>query len=231
MPAGQVVSIIGPSGSGKSTLLRVLMTLETPAAGEITIDGEPLYRPQADGALQPTDTKQIRRVRRKLSMVFQHFNLFPHMTVLRNVTEAPVHVLGLSRDEARERALKYLHQVDLSPTSSTPIPPSSPAARNNGWPSPAPWRWNRRSCCSTRSPRRSIPSWSAGSSALLEKLAAAGEMTMLIVTHHMNFARASSDRVLFFDHGVILEDGEPEQIFTNPRHARTRAFLQDLLEL
>jgi polar amino acid transport system ATP-binding protein len=114
IPEGQVVSIIGPSGSGKSTLLRVLMTLEWPTAGRVEIDGESLFTMRRNGREIRSDQRHLRRVRGNIGMVFQHFNLFPHMKVLRNVTEAPMHVLGLGKEEAAERAREVLAKVGLA---------------------------------------------------------------------------------------------------------------------
>lgn len=227
VPAGQVVSIIGPSGSGKSTLLRILMTLEQPDYGRIEIEGEPLYLHRSDGSLFARDAGDLRRIRGKIGMVFQHFNLFPHLSVLRNVTEAPIHVLGVSRAEAEVRARRYLGQVGLQDKIG-----AYPAQLSGG-------QKQRVAIARALALRPKImlfdeitsaldPELIGGILDLLRELAASGRMTMLIVTHHMRFARNSSSRVLFFDHGVVLEDGRPEDIFTRPRHERTVEFLRSV---
>ena len=227
--AGEVVSIIGPSGSGKSTVLRLLMTLEHPDQGVVDIDGEPLYTEDAKGRSAPVPRQDLYRVRAKLGMVFQHFNLFPHMKVLRNVTEAPVHVAGLSRAEAEERALKYLRLVGLEDKLD-----AHPAQLSGG-------QKQRVAIARALAMEPKIllfdeitsaldPELVGGILDLLRDLAAAGDRTMLIVTHQMNFARDVSHRVLFFDHGVILEDGPPDQILVEPEHERTQEFLKSVLE-
>lgn len=229
VPEGQVVSVIGPSGSGKSTLLRVLMTLERPDAGRVEIEGESLFTMPRNGGEVPASEKHIHRLRGKISMVFQHFNLFPHMKVLRNVTEAPIHVLGLSKDEAKERAMEYLNLVGLEDKID-----AYPAQLSGG-------QKQRVAIARALAMQPKImlfdeitsaldPELVGGILDLLRDLAKKGEMTMLIVTHQMKFAKDSSQRVLFFDHGVILEDGKPEQIFTEPRHERTTEFLKSVLE-
>ncbi|MPZ21274.1 MAG: ectoine/hydroxyectoine ABC transporter ATP-binding protein EhuA [Luteitalea sp.] len=229
IPEGQVVSIIGPSGSGKSTLLRILMTLERPDSGHIEIAGESLYTVHKNGHEQPAGEAHIRRVRRNIGMVFQHFNLFPHMTVLQNVTEAPIHVLGLSKEEAERIATADLERVGLGEKLA-----AYPAELSGG---------QKQRVAIARAlamhPRIMLfdeitsaldPELVGGILDLLRELAASGEMTMLVVTHVMNFARRCSHRVLFFDHGVVLEDAHPEVIFTAPSHERTREFLASILE-
>lgn len=138
IPAGQTLSIIGPSGSGKSTLLRLLMTLDKPSGGEIEIDGESMWR-DAQGREAGPNSAHVRKVRGKIGMVFQHFNLFPHMTALGNVTEAPLRVLGLSREQA-ERGDANIWSWWAWATSSTPIRRACRAARNSASASRAPWR-------------------------------------------------------------------------------------------
>jgi polar amino acid transport system ATP-binding protein len=229
VPDGQVVAIIGPSGSGKSTLLRVLMTLERPDGGRVEIDGESLFTMPKGGGEAPADAAHLRRMRRSLGMVFQHFNLFPHMTALANVMEAPMHVLGRSRAQARDEAVRYLDRVGLGDKFE-----AYPAELSGG---------QKQRVAIARAlalhPRIMLfdeitsaldPELVGGILALLQDLAASGEMTMLIVTHEMTFARSSADRVLFFDRGVIVEDAPPETMFTAPAHTRTREFLKTLLE-
>ncbi len=225
---GEVVSIIGPSGSGKSTILRLLMTLEQPSSGRIEIEGESLFTQLKNGREVPAGRSHIRRIRGKVGMVFQHFNLFPHMTVLGNVCEAPMHVLGLSRKEAEESAMHYLDRVGM-------------ADKRDAYPAQLSGGQKQRVAISRAlalHPKILLcdeitsaldPELVGGILELLQELAASHNMTMLIVTHEMEFARNCSDRVLFFDHGVVLEDDKPDVIFTSPNHQRTREFLDSVL--
>jgi polar amino acid transport system ATP-binding protein len=229
VPPAQTVSIIGPSGSGKSTLLRLLMTLDRPDSGRIEIDGESPWTLLKGGREAPADERHMRRVRGKVGMVFQHFNLFPHMTALGNVMEAPLHVLGLSRDEARARAVEHLAMVGLEDKAGA-------------WPAQLSGGQKQRVAIAralAMQPKVMLfdeitsaldPELVGGILQLLRSLAARRTMTMLIVTHHMAFAESSSDRVLFFDGGVIVEDGLPGEIFRSPRHERTRRFVESVLE-
>lgn len=229
IPEGQVVSIIGPSGSGKSTLLRILMTLEKPDAGRIRIDGESIFTMMKKNKEVPASQRHLQRIRTKIGMVFQHFNLFPHMNVLRNVTEAPIHVLGLPKEKAETRATKVLHQVGLEDKLHT-----YPAQLSGG-------QKQRVAIARALAMEPRIMLFDEITSALdlelvsgildlLSDLAKKGNMTMLIVTHQIRFARESSERILFFDHGIILEDGPPEKIFTNPSHERTKEFLTSVVQ-
>jgi len=225
---GEKVAIIGPSGSGKSTLLRLLMTLEKPESGVIRIEGEPLWQVERQGQLVPADSAHIHRIRGKIGMVFQHFNLFPHLNVLHNITLAPRHVLGLSRAEAEARAHKLLEDVGLAEKVH-----AYPAQLSGG-------QKQRVAIARALAMQPKIMLFDEVTSALdpelvgevlgvLRLLAHESDMTMLIVTHEMRFAQESSDRVLFFDHGVIIEEGPPSDIFSAPREARTQAFLQSVL--
>jgi len=229
VPAAQTVGVIGPSGSGKSTLLRLLMMLDRPDAGVLEIDGESPWMMRRDGRELPADERHFRRVRGKVGMVFQHFNLFPHMTALANVAEAPEHVLGLARREARERALEYLAMVGL-------------ADRGNAYPGELSGGQKQRVAIAralAMQPRVMLfdeitsaldPELVGGILQLVRDLAAQRTMTMVIVTHQMAFAANVSDRVLFLDEGVIAEDGPPAQVFGNPRHERTRRFVEAVRE-
>jgi len=225
----ETVSVIGPSGSGKSTLLRLLMMLDPPDAGTLEIDGESPWTMTRNGRSVAADERHLRGVRGKVGMVFQHFNLFPHMTALANVTEAPVHVLGLDRVKANSRALEYLAMVGLEDKAN-----SYPAHLSGG-------QKQRVAIARALAMQPKImlfdeitsaldPELVGGILELLRKLAARRTMTMVIVTHHMQFAESSSDRVLFFDGGVILEEGAPAAIFRSPKHARTRRFVESILE-
>lgn len=226
---GEKVSIIGPSGSGKSTVLRILMTLEGIDEGSVTVDGEPLWHePTANGDLAPASEAHLRKMRSKLGMVFQHFNLFPHMTVLRNITEAPVQVLGLSKAEAKQRGEELLELVGLSDQAT-----KYPSQLSGG-------QKQRVGIARALAMRPSILLFDEPTSALdpelvgevlnvIGKLAVEHDLTMLLVTHEMRFAREISDRVCFFDRGRIREEGAPEDIFTDPSEERTREFLQAVL--
>jgi polar amino acid transport system ATP-binding protein len=225
---GEKVTIIGPSGSGKSTVLRILMTLEKINGGVIRIGGEPLWHEERNGALVPAGEKHLRKMRKQLGMVFQAFNLFPHMTVLRNITEAPTVVLGLSRDEARERAEQLLKLVGLTEHAH-----KFPAQLSGG-------QQQRVGIARALAMRPRIMLFDEPTSALdpelvgevlnvIRHLAEEHDLTMLLVTHEMRFAREISDRVCFFDKGRIREQGPPEQLFSDPREERTREFLRSVL--
>jgi polar amino acid transport system ATP-binding protein len=215
IPARQVVSVIGPSGSGKSTLLRILMALERPDRGDVLIGGRTLFATEGDHVRLPTRT-QLRAVRSQVGMVFQHFNLFPHMTAIGNVMEAPLHVEGLSKRVARERAENLLERVGLGD-------------HLQAWPRELSGGQKQRVAIAralAMQPRLMLfdevtsaldPELVGGILDLLAELSASHDMTMLIVTHEMGFARHSSDRVLFFDQGLILEDGTPDRIFRSTR--------------
>jgi polar amino acid transport system ATP-binding protein len=228
IPSGQTVAVIGPSGSGKSTLLRLLMTLDKPDAGRIEIAGESLWTVFRNGREVPADARHVRRLRGKVGMVFQHFNLFPHMTALGNVIEAPMRVRGLPRAEAEALGMEQLERVGL-------------ADKRNAYPAELSGGQKQRVAIAralAMEPEIMLfdeitsaldPELVGGILQLLDELARERAMTMLIVTHHMKFAERSSDRVLFFDQGRILEDGPPERIFCAPREMRTRQFLDSIL--
>ena len=226
---GEKVAIIGPSGSGKSTLLRVLMTLEPIDDGYVEIDGEPLWHMRRNGNLVPADPKHLRRVRGRIGMVFQLFNLFPNMTAIRNVAIAPRRVLGLSKDESQTRAREMLEMVGLSDKID-----SYPAQLSGG-------QMQRVAIARALAMRPKVMLFDEVTSALdpelvgevlnvMRDLAHEHDLTMLIVTHEMRFAREIADRVCFFDAGRIVEQGPPEEMLTAPTNARTRAFLKAVLE-
>jgi len=225
IPRGQTVSIIGPSGSGKSTLLRLVMTLDRPDSGTLEIDGESPWHMTRGGQRVPADSRHFRQVRGKVGMVFQQFNLFPHMSALRNVMEAPQRVLGLSAAEARARALEYLDRVGLSQKVD-----AYPGQLSGG-------QMQRVAIARALAMRPQVmlfdeitsaldPELVGGILSLLQDLSATRNLTMLIVTHHMRFAARCSDRVLFFDGGLVLEDGPPQTIFERPQNERTRQFMR-----
>ena len=214
---GEVVVIIGPSGSGKSTLLRSLNLLEVPTEGEILFHGEDIASRNAN----------INLHRQKMGMVFQHFNLFPHMTILKNLTLAPRKLLKLSEEEANERAMKLLERVAL-------------ADRANAYPSQLSGGQKQRiaivrALCMEPEvmlfdePTSALDPELVGEVLDVMKSLAREGMTMLCVTHEMGFAREVADRVIFMCDGKICEDGTPEQIFTNPENPRLRQFLQSIL--
>jgi polar amino acid transport system ATP-binding protein len=227
--AAEKVAIIGPSGSGKTTVLRALMTLETIDEGVIWIDGAPLtHRPAPDG-LQPADPKYLRLMRSKIGMVFQQFNLFPHMTALANCMEAPIGVLGLTKDEARHRASELLQRVGLADKLD-----HYPHQLSGG-------QQQRVAIARALAMRPKIMLFDEVTSALdpelcgevLEVIRTLGEeheLTMLMVTHQMGFAREFADRVCFFDQGRIAEQASAREFFDNPRHERTRQFLRAVMD-
>ena len=212
----EVVVIIGPSGSGKSTLLRCLNYLEKPTSGEITVDGMTL-----GGG---TD---INKVRAEVGMVFQRFNLFPHMTAMENITLAPMKVRGVSRAEAEEDALRLLRKVGLADRAE-----AYPEQLSGG-------QQQRVAIARALAMKPKAMLFDEPTSALdpemvkevlevMKELAQEG-MTMAVVTHEMGFAREVGDRVLFVDQGVIMEEGTPEEIFSRPQGARTKEFLSKIL--
>ncbi|MDH1542736.1 ectoine/hydroxyectoine ABC transporter ATP-binding protein EhuA [Stutzerimonas stutzeri] len=227
---GEKVAIIGPSGSGKSTLLRVLMTLEGIDDGLIEVDGEPLtHMPDGHGRLVPANARHLRRVRGKVGMVFQSFNLFPHMNALQNVMEAPVQVLGLSKREARERAEELLAMVGLEDKLE-----HFPAQLSGG-------QQQRVAIARALAMRPKVMLFDEVTSALdpelcgevlsvIRRLGEAHNLTMLMVTHQMGFAREFADRVCFFHQGRIHEQGSPDALFNNPQEDRTREFLSAVNE-
>jgi polar amino acid transport system ATP-binding protein len=227
---GEKVSIIGPSGSGKSTVLRILMTLETINEGVVTVAGEPLWHEKGeDGSLKPASEAHLRKMRAELGMVFQQFNLFPHMSVLRNITEAPIKVLGLSKGEAKERAEELLELVGLADQAS-----KYPHQLSGG-------QQQRVGIARALAMRPNVLLFDEPTSALdpelvgevlnvIGKLAEEHDLTMLLVTHEMRFAREISDRVCFFDQGRIREEGPPEELFTDPSEPRTREFLKAVID-
>ena len=222
------VAIVGPSGSGKTTILRVLMTLVKPDAGKVFVDGRPLWHKEVNGRVVPADEKHLHEVRGDIGMVFQHFNLFPNMSVLRNVTEAPIHVRGIARQEAEERGMQLLDMVGLSDKAK-----AFPVQLSGG-------QKQRVAIARALAMEPKVMLFDEVTSALdpelvgdvlaiLRKLADETQMTMLIVTHEMGFARDVADRVIFFDAGQVAEEGPPEKIFSHPENPRTQEFLSAVL--
>ena len=213
----EVVCVIGPSGSGKSTFLRCINLLETPTSGEVYIDGEQINKKDVD----------INRIRKKLGMVFQNFNLFPHMTTLENITISPIQANKTPKAEAEKKAKELLQMVGLQDKADV-----YPAALSGG-------QKQRAAIARALAMQPEIMLFDEPTSALdpemvgevlqvMKDLANRG-MTMMIVTHEMGFAREVADRVLFMDEGLIVEQGTPEEIFGNPKNERTKSFLSKVL--
>ncbi|MCX4236404.1 ectoine/hydroxyectoine ABC transporter ATP-binding protein EhuA [Streptomyces sp. A15ISP2-DRY2] len=226
--SGKHVTLIGPSGSGKTTILRLLMTLLKPDEGTIKVGGDYLTHEEKNGKLVPAGEKHIREVRKNIGMVFQQFNLFPNMKVLRNITEAPVTVLGMSKDAAEERARELLDLVGLAEHID-----KYPSQLSGG-------QQQRVAIARALAMRPQVllldevtsaldPELVAGVLDVLRDIARSTDITMLCVTHEMSFARDISDQVLMFDSGRVLESGPPEKIFGDPEHDRTREFLGAVL--
>jgi histidine transport system ATP-binding protein len=229
--AGDVISVIGSSGSGKSTMLRCINFLEQPNSGRIVVDGEEVQtrKNARTGALQAADPKQLQRVRTKLAMVFQHFNLWAHMTVLENVVEAPVHVLGIPRREAEERAREYLEKVGLAPR----VEKQYPSHLSGG-------QQQRVAIARALAMHPDVMLFDEPTSALdpelvgevlkvMQKLAEEGR-TMIVVTHEMGFARNVSNHVMFLHQGRVEEEGHPSEVFGNPKSERLRQFISGSLK-
>ena len=225
---GEVVCIIGPSGAGKSTLLRCINHLEGIDSGTIYLEDEPVYRYERNGKVVVDPERRIEALRSEVSMVFQSFNLFPHLTVLENVMLAPVHVRHEPKEEVRRRAVALLAKVGLSDKID-----AYPQELSGG-------QQQRVAIARSLAMQPKALLFDEVTSALdpeligevlrvMRQLAAEG-MTMVVVTHEMGFARDVADRVLFMADGVVVEEGPPKQIFTAPRHERTRQFLQTVLD-
>ncbi|MGM0522494.1 MAG: amino acid ABC transporter ATP-binding protein [Bacillota bacterium] len=214
---GEVVSVIGPSGSGKSTFLRCINLLETPTEGKISVAGVDL-----------TDKKtNVTKAREKIGMVFQHFHLFPHLTVLENLTYAPLKVKRISKAEAEEKGLALLERVGLSDKQD-----AYPSSLSGG-------QKQRVAIARALAMEPDLMLFDEPTSALdpemvkevldvMKDLAESG-MTMLVVTHEMGFAREVADRVIFLDQGLLIEEGEPHDFFNNPKSERAKDFLDKIL--
>ncbi len=221
---GEVVCLLGPSGSGKTTFLRCINQLETIDGGRIWVDGDLMgYRDQ-DGQLHQLSDKDVATQRREIGMVFQRFNLFPHMTALENVAEAPVQVKGVKKKQARARGVELLEQVGLGDK-----PTSYPAQLSGG-------QQQRVAIARALAMDPKLMLFDEPTSALdpelvgevlrvMRDLAKAG-MTMIVVTHEMSFAREVADHVVFMDGGVVVEQGKPKDVIGNPQEERTRSFLR-----
>lgn len=221
---GQVVAIIGPSGSGKSTLLRCINQLEKADGGEITVDGTKMfYSDEKKGSVIYASKKQLREIRLKIGLVFQNFNLFPHLSVLSNITQAPLHVLKMSKEQARSTAMDLLEKMGLSGKEN-----AYPCELSGG-------QQQRVSIARALALKPQILFFDEPTSALDPELTgeilkvikelAKEKMTMVIVTHEMAFARDVANHIIFMDQGVIVEQGTPQEVFANTHNERTKQFL------
>ncbi|MBP3089164.1 amino acid ABC transporter ATP-binding protein [Corynebacterium sp. sy017] len=227
VPTGTVSCLLGPSGSGKSTFLRCVNHLEKISAGRLYVDGELIGYREKNGVLHEISEKEAARQRSEIGMVFQNFNLFPHRTVLENIIEAPVHVKGISVDEARHTALELLDQVGLKHKAQ-----AYPLQLSGG-------QQQRVAIARAVAMKPKLMLFDEPTSALdpelvgevlrvMRELAADG-MTMMIVTHEINFAREVANEVVFMADGVVVERGEAAQVIDDPQEERTKAFLSSLL--
>ena len=221
---GERVVIIGPSGSGKTTILRVIMTLERIDGGTIQVGGQHLYHEPVGDQLKNASEKHIRKVRSNIGMVFQHFNLFPHMSALENIMLAPVKVHGRSRDEARETGMELLGKVGLAEHAN-----HTPGQLSGG-------QKQRVAIARALATEPAVMLFDEVTSALdpelvgdvlnvLRDIAEEGKTTMMLVTHEMGFAREVADRLVMFDNGRIVESGRPNDVLDDPQQPRTQEFL------
>lgn len=226
---GEKLVIIGPSGSGKTTVLRLMMTLEKPDNGRIEIDGSLLGCAWNHGRLVEDNRKNLRMIRRNVGMVFQQFNLFPHMTAIQNVMEAPLRSLRMSKADAHERAMGLLERVGMANKTS-----SYPGQLSGG-------QQQRVAVARALALRPKVMLFDEVTSALdpesvgdilhlIRDLADEFTMAMVIVTHEMGFAKSIADRIIFMDDGKIIESGPPNDVLENPQNPRTIAFLRALLD-
>lgn len=228
VPKGTVTCLIGPSGSGKSTMLRCCNHLEKVTAGRLYVDGELIGYREKNGTLYEISEKEAAAQRANIGMVFQNFNLFPHLTVLQNIIEAPVHVKKQAPAEAKKRALELLDQVGLAHKAE-----AYPLQLSGG-------QQQRVAIARAVAMEPKLMLFDEPTSALDPELVgdvlkvmrslAENGMTMLVVTHEMGFAREVADQVAFMDGGVVVEIGTPSQVIDNPQHERTKAFLSSLLK-
>lgn len=222
--AAEKVAIIGPSGSGKTTLIRLLMTLEEPTSGAIYVDGQNLWQREKDGRLIRANEEHLSKIRGDIGMVFQHFNLFPHMTILENCMTAPIHVQKKSKQEARELSTKMLERVGLGDKLD-----NYPNQLSGG-------QKQRVAMARALVMKPKIMLFDEVTSALdpelveevlevIRDIAESGEMAMVLVTHEMDFALDIADRVLFLDEGVIAVEGSPEEVLEQSENERLQSFL------
>src|SRR5690625_857526 len=218
------VAIIGPSGSGKTTIIRMLMTLEEPTSGAIYVDGENLWQMEKNGVLVPANEKHLRKIRGKIGMVFQHFNLFPHMTILENCMTAPIHVQKVDKETAKQRAIEMLNKVGLGDRLD-----HYPNQLSGG-------QKQRVAMARALVMKPKIMLFDEVTSALdpelvgevlevIREIAKEDDMAMVLVTHEMDFALDIADRVVFLDEGVIAESGDPHEVLEHSENERLQSFL------
>jgi polar amino acid transport system ATP-binding protein len=227
VPKGNVLVLVGPSGSGKSTFLRCINHLESVSAGRLYVDGELVGYHERGGKLHEMRPREVAKQRRDVGMVFQHFNLFPHRTALENIIEAPVHVKKAKKKEAVDRGRDLLNQVGLAEKAG-----AYPAQLSGG-------QQQRVAIARALAMNPKLMLFDEPTSALdpelvgevlgvMKKLAQEG-MTMVVVTHEMGFAREVANQLAFMDGGVVVENGPPREVLSNPQHERTKAFLSKVL--
>lgn len=218
------LAIIGPSGSGKTTIIRMLMTLEEPTKGKIIVDGNYLWHMEKNGELVPANENHLRQVRGNIGMVFQHFNLFPHMTIVENCMVGPIHVKKERKQEARKRSIEMLEKVGLGDRLD-----NYPGQLSGG-------QKQRVAMARALVMRPKVMLFDEVTSALdpelvgevlevIRDLAREGEMAMVLVTHEMEFAQDIADRVVFLDDGVIAEEGTPQEVLVETENERLQSFL------
>ncbi|THE10346.1 ectoine/hydroxyectoine ABC transporter ATP-binding protein EhuA [Bacillus timonensis] len=218
------IALIGPSGSGKTTIIRLLMTLEEPTSGVIEVDGQNLWQMEKKGELVRANEKHLRQIRGDIGMVFQHFNLFPHMTILENCMTGPIQVKGHSKEEARKNAIEMLEKVGLGDKLD-----NYPNQLSGG-------QKQRVAMARALVMRPKVMLFDEVTSALdpelvgevlevIRDIAEEGEMAMVLVTHEMDFARDVADRIIFLENGVIAEQGTPEEVLENTESERLQQFL------
>lgn len=221
---GEKIAVIGPSGSGKTTIIRLLMTLEEPTSGDIIVDGKNLWQMKKGNKLVPANEKHLREIRGNIGMVFQHFNLFPHMSILENCMTAPIHVQKENKEQAKKRSMEMLEKVGLGDKLD-----NYPSQLSGG-------QKQRVAMARALVMRPKIMLFDEVTSALdpelvgevlevIRDIAKEGEMAMVLVTHEMEFARDVADRILFLDNGVIAEQGPPMDVLENTTNERLRSFL------
>ncbi len=225
---GDVISVLGPSGSGKSTLLRCINLLEIPDQGTLKVAGEEvIMKLNKKGHRLPADTRQVERIRTRLAMVFQQFNLWSHMTILENVIEAPVHVLKVPRKEAIAKAVHYLEKVGI-------------ADKIDAYPAHLSGGQQQRAAIARAlavdpdailfdEPTSALDPELVGEVLQVMRTLAEEGRTMIVVTHEMGFAREVSNRVIFLDQGLIIEDGPPAEVFGNPKTDRFQSFIKAMV--
>ena len=225
---GEVVVLIGASGSGKTTFIRCINLLEDIQSGRIRVNGQPMgYRERADGSLVRDSERNIARQRRDIGMVFQRFNLFAHMTALENIIEAPIHVLGVSREAALTQGRELLTRVGLADKAGHY--PSMLSGGQQQRVAIARALAMKPKAMLFDEPTSALDPETVGEVLQVMKALAEDGMTMVVVTHEMGFAREVADRVVVLDQGELIEQGPPEQIFSRPVHPRTQAFLSRVL--